>query len=64
MAGFERDMFELLDHAAPHSILDVGCGEGVLTEQWADRIAGRVVGIDLDDPKLREEWERRAAART
>ncbi len=59
MGGFERNMFELLDRAAPDSILDVGCGEGVLTEQWAQRTPGRVVGIDLEDPKLREEWERR-----
>jgi 2-polyprenyl-3-methyl-5-hydroxy-6-metoxy-1,4-benzoquinol methylase len=59
MARFEQDMFELLDRAAPTSILDVGCGEGVLTEQWADRTPGRVVGIDLDDPKLRAEWEQR-----
>jgi len=59
MARFERDMLALLDHAAPRSILDVGCGEGVLTEQWADRIAGRVVGLDLKDPKLQAEWERR-----
>jgi SAM-dependent methyltransferase len=59
MARFERDMFELLDHASPASILDVGCGEGILTEQWADRTPGRVVGIDLEDPKLRSEWERR-----
>ena len=59
MGGFERNMFELLDRAAPGSILDVGCGEGVLTEQWAQRTPGRVVGIDLEDPKLREEWERR-----
>jgi 2-polyprenyl-3-methyl-5-hydroxy-6-metoxy-1,4-benzoquinol methylase len=59
MARFERDMFELLDRAAPSSILDVGCGEGVLTEQWADRTPGRVVGFDLDDPKLRAEWEQR-----
>jgi SAM-dependent methyltransferase len=59
MTRFERDMFELLDLAAPRSILDVGCGEGVLTEQWADRTPGRVVGFDLEDPKLRSEWEQR-----
>jgi 2-polyprenyl-3-methyl-5-hydroxy-6-metoxy-1,4-benzoquinol methylase len=42
------------------SILDVGCGEGVLTADWAERLGdGRVVGIDLDDPKLRAEWEQR-----
>jgi 2-polyprenyl-3-methyl-5-hydroxy-6-metoxy-1,4-benzoquinol methylase len=60
MAGFERDMGELLDRAAPESILDVGCGEGVLTEQWAERVAGRVVGVDLDDSKLREQWRQRS----
>jgi 2-polyprenyl-3-methyl-5-hydroxy-6-metoxy-1,4-benzoquinol methylase len=61
MAGFHATLDELWDNAAPHSVLDVGCGEGVLTVQWADRLAdGRVVGIDLDDPKLRAEWERRA----
>jgi 2-polyprenyl-3-methyl-5-hydroxy-6-metoxy-1,4-benzoquinol methylase len=60
MARFERDMRELLNVAHPTSVLDVGCGEGVLTEQWAQAIEGRVVGIDLDDPKLRAEWERRS----
>jgi 2-polyprenyl-3-methyl-5-hydroxy-6-metoxy-1,4-benzoquinol methylase len=59
MARFEREMFELLDIAGPASILDVGCGEGVLTEQWADRVSGRVVGFDLEDPKLEAEWQRR-----
>ena len=60
MAGFERDMQELLARATPSSIVDVGCGEGVLTEQWAQRFPhARLVGIDLDDPKLRAEWDRR-----
>jgi 2-polyprenyl-3-methyl-5-hydroxy-6-metoxy-1,4-benzoquinol methylase len=61
MAGFHATLDELWDRAAPGSVLDVGCGEGVLTLQWADRLAdGRVVGIDLDDPKLRAEWDKRA----
>jgi 2-polyprenyl-3-methyl-5-hydroxy-6-metoxy-1,4-benzoquinol methylase len=60
MNGFERDLFELLDRAAPASLIDVGCGEGVLTERWADHIGGRVVGVDLEDAKLRAEWERRS----
>jgi 2-polyprenyl-3-methyl-5-hydroxy-6-metoxy-1,4-benzoquinol methylase len=60
MAGFESTLDELWTTAAPRSILDVGCGEGVLTAQWAERLdGGRIVGIDLDDPKLRAEWERR-----
>jgi ubiquinone/menaquinone biosynthesis C-methylase UbiE len=60
MAGFERTLDELFYRAAPASLLDVGCGEGVLTEQWAERIApGPVVGVDLEDPKLQDEWARR-----
>jgi 2-polyprenyl-3-methyl-5-hydroxy-6-metoxy-1,4-benzoquinol methylase len=60
MAGFERNVGELLRRAGPRSIVDVGCGEGVLTEQWARSHPNtRLVGIDLDDPKLRAEWERR-----
>jgi SAM-dependent methyltransferase len=60
MAAFESTLDELWTIAAPRSILDVGCGEGVLTAQWAERLAGgRIVGIDLDDPKLRAEWETR-----
>jgi SAM-dependent methyltransferase len=60
MTGFERDLFELLEHARPASIIDVGCGEGVLTERWAELVTDRVVGVDLEDPKLRAEWERRS----
>jgi 2-polyprenyl-3-methyl-5-hydroxy-6-metoxy-1,4-benzoquinol methylase len=59
MANFEGTLEELFKRAAPASLLDVGCGEGVLTHQWAQRIDGRVVGIDLDDPALHEEWKGR-----
>ena len=60
MAGFHGTLDELWERAAPSSVLDVGCGEGVLTVEWAERLGDRrVVGIDLDDPKLRAEWEQR-----
>jgi SAM-dependent methyltransferase len=60
MAGFEATLDELWGVAAPRSVLDVGCGEGVLTAKWAERLGdGRIVGIDLEDPKLRAEWEKR-----
>ena len=42
-------------------MLDVGCGEGVLTHKWAQRLEGRVVGIDLEDPSIQAEWAKRQA---
>jgi 2-polyprenyl-3-methyl-5-hydroxy-6-metoxy-1,4-benzoquinol methylase len=60
MAAFHSDLDELFDRAGPTSILDVGCGEGVLVCQWAEKVGdGRVVGIDLADPQLHAEWEKR-----
>src|SRR5947209_5073166 len=60
MAGFHGALDDLWVRAAPESALDVGCGEGVLTYEWAQRLGDRrIVGIDLDDPKLRAEWEGR-----
>jgi 2-polyprenyl-3-methyl-5-hydroxy-6-metoxy-1,4-benzoquinol methylase len=63
MAGFQRSLDELWDRAAPTSVLDVGCGEGVLTHAWAARLGGgRIVGIDLDDERLAAEWQKRRRA--
>ena len=62
MAGFERNLTDLFASAEPESVLDIGCGEGVLTHRWATEIApGRVVGIDLDDPQLAAQWAERSA---
>jgi 2-polyprenyl-3-methyl-5-hydroxy-6-metoxy-1,4-benzoquinol methylase len=62
MAGFERTLGELFTQAAPSSLLDVGCGEGVLTHKWAGALAPRrVVGIDLEDPAIQAEWAKRQA---
>lgn len=62
MGAFERTLEELFVLADPQSLLDVGCGEAVLTHQWAMRLGERrVVGLDLDDPLLHAEWEQRQA---
>ncbi|HEX6695933.1 MAG TPA: class I SAM-dependent methyltransferase [Solirubrobacteraceae bacterium] len=63
MARFEGTLDDLFTQADPQSLLDVGCGEGVLTHQWAQRLGDerRVVGIDLDDPALHAEWAKRTA---
>jgi 2-polyprenyl-3-methyl-5-hydroxy-6-metoxy-1,4-benzoquinol methylase len=62
MAGFERTLDDLFGRADPRSILDVGCGEGVLTHKWAQRLGDRrVVGIDLEDPLLEAEQAKRRA---
>ncbi|HEX4837537.1 MAG TPA: class I SAM-dependent methyltransferase [Solirubrobacteraceae bacterium] len=57
MDGFERTLDELLAAAAPRSLLDVGCGEGVLVHRWAQRLGeARVVGIDLEEPSIQAGW--------
>jgi 2-polyprenyl-3-methyl-5-hydroxy-6-metoxy-1,4-benzoquinol methylase len=68
MAGFERDLDELFAAAAPSSLLDVGCGEGVLVHRWAQRLgednpagATRVVGIDLEEESIQAGWARHQA---
>jgi SAM-dependent methyltransferase len=69
MAGFERNLDELFELAAPSSLLDVGCGEGVLVHRWAQRLAtrnpaepARVVGIDLEEESIQAGWAERQAA--
>ena len=62
MAGFERDLDALLARADPASLLDVGCGEGVLVHRWAQRLPGRrLVGIDLEEKSIQAGWTARQA---
>lgn len=62
MDGFERTLEELFTTAQPQSLLDVGCGEGVLVHQWAQRLGqARVVGIDLEEPSIQAGWAERQA---
>jgi 2-polyprenyl-3-methyl-5-hydroxy-6-metoxy-1,4-benzoquinol methylase len=69
MAGFERELDALLELAAPSSLLDFGCGEGVLVHRWAQRLgerdplgaATRVVGIDLEEESIQAGWAERPA---
>jgi 2-polyprenyl-3-methyl-5-hydroxy-6-metoxy-1,4-benzoquinol methylase len=62
MAGFERTLDELLGRATPGSLLDVGCGEGVLVHKWAQRWPqSRIVGIDLEAPDIQAGWAQHQA---
>jgi 2-polyprenyl-3-methyl-5-hydroxy-6-metoxy-1,4-benzoquinol methylase len=62
MDGFERDLDELFELAAPSSVLDFGCGEGVLVHKWAQRLGDRrVVGIDLQEASIQSGWAERQA---
>ncbi len=63
MASFERSLDELLFSCEPQSLLDVGCGEGVLTQRWALALApAPVTGLDLEDELIAAEWAKRPAA--
>ncbi|MDA0180038.1 methyltransferase domain-containing protein [Solirubrobacter phytolaccae] len=63
VARFLAELDGLVDELAPADLLDVGCGEGVVTEHLAARLppGARVVGLDRDVPKLRAAWATRDA---
>jgi 2-polyprenyl-3-methyl-5-hydroxy-6-metoxy-1,4-benzoquinol methylase len=57
MASFERTLDELMEQAEPSSLLDVGCGEGVLVHRWAQSLSEtRFVGIDLVEESIQAGW--------
>lgn len=62
MASFERTLDELMAQAQPGSLLDVGCGEGVLVHRWALAMPqARLVGIDLQEESIQAGWAERQA---
>jgi ubiquinone/menaquinone biosynthesis C-methylase UbiE len=56
MATFLAELDALVDAAAPASLLDVGCGEGVVTRRMAARAGARATGLDVESPRLRAIW--------
>ncbi|MGO9489280.1 MAG: class I SAM-dependent methyltransferase [Solirubrobacteraceae bacterium] len=57
MSRFETTLEELFGLAAPASVLDVGCGEGVLVHRWAQRRPdAQLVGIDLEEESIQTGW--------
>jgi 2-polyprenyl-3-methyl-5-hydroxy-6-metoxy-1,4-benzoquinol methylase len=63
MASFERTLDELMGQARPQSLLDVGCGEGVLVHRWALSMPqARLVGIDLEEESIQAGWAQHQAS--
>jgi SAM-dependent methyltransferase len=57
---FLRELDRALVQLAPASILDVGCGEGIVTERFARLLPrARILGIDAETATLQDEWQKR-----
>jgi ubiquinone/menaquinone biosynthesis C-methylase UbiE len=64
MDSFLAALDALVAEVAPDSILDVGCGEGIVTRRMAASglpAGARVAGLDVDSPRLRGAWARGGA---
>jgi 2-polyprenyl-3-methyl-5-hydroxy-6-metoxy-1,4-benzoquinol methylase len=59
---FLRRLDEVTACLEPSSVLDVGCGEGVVTARLAQHLApAEVLGVDADEVHLKTEWNSRSA---
>jgi ubiquinone/menaquinone biosynthesis C-methylase UbiE len=58
MAGFFAALDRMLDGLQPERVVEIGAGEGRITERLVERFpAATVVGLDLPDTDLADEWE-------
>ena len=64
VAGFLKELDAQVRWSSAASVLDVGCGEGIGTTRMASVLPqARVVGLDVADPGLLQEWKTRAHER-
>ena len=59
LGRFLQEIDELVTELHPSSILDVGCGEGVVTQRLAQLTDVPTLGVDLGDDALRAHWRER-----
>jgi 2-polyprenyl-3-methyl-5-hydroxy-6-metoxy-1,4-benzoquinol methylase len=59
LARFLAEIDAAVQEVAPAGILDVGCGEGVISERLAGLTGAPTLGVDLGDPLLQAEWRQR-----
>ena len=58
MAGFFTALDRMLDGLDPKVVVEIGAGEGRITERLTARFPdATVVGLDLPDTNLAEEWD-------
>jgi ubiquinone/menaquinone biosynthesis C-methylase UbiE len=58
VARFLRELDQMVDRVGPQELLDVGCGEGIVTDRMARRAGSRrAVGLDRRSRRLRACWE-------
>lgn len=56
VSSFFVELDALVAAAAPASLLDVGCGEGIVTRRMAATSGARATGLDLESDRLRALW--------
>ena len=52
-----RELYRRVRLASRESVLDVGCGDGLITREMAEICRGRVVGVDIDPEMIQAAKE-------